>query len=43
MLHVGLVRGVEKHYGSGVTKDKLHSVNGKNRSLEAQKENGYVC
>ncbi len=41
-LYVELVRRVEKHYGSSVTKDKSHSVNGKYSSLEARMESGLV-
>ncbi len=43
VLHVGLVWGVKKLCRSDVMKGKLHSINGKNGSLEARKENGPVC
>ncbi len=37
-LYVELVRGVEKHCGSGVTKGESYSVNGKNGSLKLKRK-----
>ncbi len=37
-------QGVEKNCGSGVTQGMSHSINnGKNGSLETQKESGSIC
>ncbi len=43
MLHIGLAQGGEKPCRPGVIKGKLHSVNGKNSSLETRKESGPIC